>query len=79
MLQVSDWNVLLIFNNFENFEDLILNFIRLFYKKFFEIMLIGNNCPDLFQFNERYAKVTYKLHLCKFILLFSLNPEKTKR
>ena len=69
MFKILDGDELLIFNNFENFVNLILNLIRLFNKKFFEIMFIGNNGSYLFQINELCAKVTYKLHICKFIIL----------
>jgi hypothetical protein len=54
--------MLLIFNNFKNFEDFILNLNWLIPKEFFKIVLVSNYCSDIFQakiFNKRNYKVTF--------------------
>jgi hypothetical protein len=71
MFDKPGWYELLIFNNFKNFIDFILNLNWLRHKKFFEIVFIGNNDPYFFQIDELCAKVTQKLHRYKFFLFVS--------
>jgi len=68
MLEKPGGNVLLKFNNLEDFIDFILNLKWLLSKKFFKIVFVGNNGSYLFQIKQLYAKVTYKLLSCKFIV-----------
>ena len=58
MFKIPAWNKLLKFDYFKNLIDFILNLNRLFYKKFLEIVFICNDCSNLFQINELWAKVT---------------------
>ena len=58
MFKILGWDKLLIFYYFENLVYFVLNLNRLFYQKFLEIVFICNDCSNLFQINEFWAKVT---------------------